>query len=255
MSVYVIVYTDGTVKSLSEPWSKVAPQVQGVKGIAGYKKFPTIESSRGWVKHKLDFLASTKNVTKNQNIQLTSDNKDKFIVFVDGGSLGMGGELFIGAWAICWKASNGTYLVRTGAEINKTNNQMEITAIKQALSYAHKNNYSEIEIYTDSQYCRNAIMDKTQLVTWIAESKQIKNRRLWEEIYYLLNQFKKYTVNHVRAHTGIEMNEIVDSVCTNQMYKYIREVPTINKYLGRYLKEDETVPHNTLIHQEELIID
>jgi len=107
----------------------------------------------------------------------------------------------------------GVYI--KGEEINlsrnledTTNNQMEMTAVIEALKYYKTR--QNITIYSDSIYVIKGITE------WISgwkkkDWKKVKNKDLWVEIDRL-NQFHNVSWKHVPAHSGVEGNEIADKL-------------------------------------------
>ena len=111
------------------------------------------------------------------------------------------------------KGVGGVYIKDKEIKLNgnskdTTNNQMEMTAVIEALKYYKTK--QNITIYSDSIYVIKGITE------WISgwkkkDWKKIKNKDLWVEIDRL-NQFHNVSWKHVSAHSGIEGNEIADKL-------------------------------------------
>lgn len=98
----------------------------------------------------------------------------------------------------------------SGAEINTTNNRMEITAAIESLKIIKIS--SKIDIYTDSIYLKNGI------TIWISKwlnnnwnNGKVKNVDLWLELYNLTN---KHDIkwHWVKGHSGDLYNELADKL-------------------------------------------
>jgi ribonuclease HI len=110
-----------------------------------------------------------------------------------------------GGWGVYIKDKK---IKLSGNTTNTTNNQMEMTAVIEALKYFKTK--QNITIYSDSIYIIKGITE------WIEgwkkkDWKKVKNKDFWLEIDRL-NQFHIITWKHVSAHSGIEGNEIADKL-------------------------------------------
>jgi ribonuclease HI len=141
--------------------------------------------------------------------------KSEIIVFTDGSSRGNPGP---GGWGTMVSFDNKVVELG-GFEDETTNNRMEMSAAREALSYLHE--YSSpsepITIHTDSKYLIDGI---TKWVFgwskngWITtQKKEVENRDLWEALM-LLVKGKKITWKHVDGHSGIPANERCDEIAT-----------------------------------------
>ena len=145
------------------------------------------------------------------------------IVYTDGGCSGNPGP---GGWAYVIVEGDRT-MKGSGAMANTTNNQMELTAVIEALGRISAEPAlagSEVEVFTDSQYVRNGI---TQwIVRWekngwkTAGKKPVKNRELWQRLR-ALEQRLRVSWNWVTAHRGIELNELVDSMVQQEIARLV----------------------------------
>ena len=128
-------------------------------------------------------------------------------IFTDGACRGNPGP---GGWAALLR-SQGVEKMFSGAELETTNNQMELMAAIQGLEAL--NRASIVVLTTDSQYVRQGI---TQWIHgwkrngWKTSQKQpVKNKTLWQR---LDDAVEKHTVewHWVKGHSGHEENERVD---------------------------------------------
>lgn len=101
------------------------------------------------------------------------------------------------------------YLRVCGQQKETTNNRMELTAVIKALEFIIDSNLEEKEftLNTDSMYVIGGLF-----LNWQENS----NFDLWEKVTDLLDEFvargKKLTYNHVKGHSGIPENELVDQL-------------------------------------------
>ena len=128
-------------------------------------------------------------------------------IFTDGACRGNPGP---GGWAALLR-SQGVEKMLSGAELETTNNQMELMAAIQGLEAL--NRASIVVLTTDSQYVRQGI---TQWIHgwkrngWKTSQKQpVKNKTLWQRLDHAV---EKHTVewHWVKGHSGHEENERVD---------------------------------------------
>ena len=128
-------------------------------------------------------------------------------IFTDGACRGNPGP---GGWAALLR-SQGVEKMLSGAELETTNNQMELMAAIQGLEAL--NRASIVVLTTDSQYVRQGI---TQWIHgwkqngWKTSQKQpVKNKTLWQR---LDDAVEKHSVewHWVKGHSGHEENERVD---------------------------------------------
>ncbi len=130
-------------------------------------------------------------------------------IYCDGSAIGNPGP---GGWGAV-VADKARVKEIGGHETHTTNNKMELTASIQGLKAirAHAN----ITVHTDSQYVINGITKWVQgwaRNNWQTSQKtEVLNKELWQELVKVAG---KHTVTwkHVRAHTGIALNERVDMV-------------------------------------------
>lgn len=141
-------------------------------------------------------------------------------IYTDGASRGNPGKGGWGAVLIYGEHQKTFY----GYEALATNNQMELTAVIQALQQLKEK--CEVTIYTDSKYVAQGITE--WLPTWKKKSwknsanKPVKNQELWQQLDKLT---EKHTIHWlwVRGHSGNHGNELADQLA-NQAIDEQREL-------------------------------
>jgi len=109
----------------------------------------------------------------------------------------------------------------SGHAAESTNNRMELTALLEGLKMLKRP--CTVRVITDSQYLRQAFVDKWvlnwQRNGWKTASKQpVKNQDLWEA---LIEQAKIHALGFcwVKGHSGHELNERVDRKAVEERLK------------------------------------
>lgn len=115
----------------------------------------------------------------------------------------------------------------SGAELQTTNNRMEVTAVIEGLKrlkYPCK-----VEVYSDSAYTVNAYTNG-----WIygwkrngwkkADGKPVLNVDLWEELYKL-TQVHEVSFIKVAGHADNELNNRCDKLATGAIAEYRKQYP------------------------------
>ncbi len=162
--------------------------------------------------------------------KIDAQSPETVVVFSDGSCYPNDGT-GNGGWAFrC--AYKGKVTLRWGPCSRTSNNEMELTAILRCLQYVpagEKHDYPFV-IYTDSQYCLNAL---TRWVHgWIEEGwltangSPVKNREIIEEAFNLTRlhtRYREFAIRWVRGHSGIPENEVVD-----QQANHARHTKTTN---------------------------
>lgn len=146
-------------------------------------------------------------------------------IYTDGACSKNGQVGAVGGWAyvavLCAPNGgdplDGTILKQEYGRVEgATNQQMEITAVINAVKCANKHpQFFYYSIYSDSAYCINAIndgwIDNWRSNGWLTSKKEpVKNRELWEELYSLYSTNSKLVFQKVKGHSGNKWNEIVD---------------------------------------------
>lgn len=139
------------------------------------------------------------------------DQTDIVEIWTDGGCKPNPGP---GGWAAILRY-RGAERELTGAELQTTNNRMELTAAAEALEALKRP--CRVVLHTDSEYLKNGI---TRWHTgWVrkgwknASGDPVANMDLWRRI---LDAAKPYQIEWkwVRGHSGDPMNERCDVLAT-----------------------------------------
>ncbi len=130
-------------------------------------------------------------------------------IYTDGACKGNPGP---GGWGVLLRC-NGQEKRLKGAERLTTNNRMELMAAIQALEALSRS--CEIDLYTDSQYVRQGMME------WISGWKKkgwrnskkepVKNVDLWQRLD-ALSQNHQIKWHWVKGHSGHPENDLVDAL-------------------------------------------
>ena len=133
-------------------------------------------------------------------------------IFTDGSSLGNPGS---GGWCAILRYKNNEKILKGGKALT-TNNQMELTAVIEALKALKEP--CEVTIFTDSEYVLKSAT--TWIHNWIKKSfKGVKNVELWKEY---LEVSKKHKINFqwVKGHSGHIENEKCDEIAKQEALRY-----------------------------------
>ncbi len=128
-------------------------------------------------------------------------------IYVDGACRGNPGP---GGWGVLLRYQ-GVDKELSGAELNTTNNQMELMAAIQGLNALSRS--CNIVIYTDSMYVKNGITEwlpNWQKRAWKnAANKPVKNQALWQQLEAAA---KRHTIDWrwVKGHSDHPENDRVD---------------------------------------------
>ena len=143
-----------------------------------------------------------------------------YVVYTDGSCLGNPGA---GGWAaVVISRETGEVAELAGGAPHTTNNRMELIAAIAALRALKAG--SEIELFTDSQYLRNAF-EKGWLRNWkrrgwqTAAKTPVLNQDLWLELDDLMMRHE-VKFNWVRGHDGDHFNERCDRLARAQATKF-----------------------------------
>jgi ribonuclease HI len=130
-------------------------------------------------------------------------------IFTDGACRGNPGP---GGWAALLVAGKERKEV-CGAEINTTNNRMELTAVIEALGALKRR--CAVKLYTDSKYVLQGCTE--WLPGWksrgwrTAAREPVKNQDLWEQLDAAAAA-QNIEWHWVRGHSGHDGNEYVDQL-------------------------------------------
>ena len=115
----------------------------------------------------------------------------------------------------------------SGAEVQTTNNRMEVTAVivgLKLLKYPCK-----VEVYSDSAYTVNAFTNGW-IYAWRksgwkkADGKGVLNADLWEELY-ALTQTHEVTFHKVAGHADNELNNRCDELARTAITQLRKSLP------------------------------
>jgi len=145
----------------------------------------------------------------------------KFKAYTDGACSGNPG---VGGWGAVLLAEKNSEIVKrkeiSGGVVDTTNNQMELMAAIETLKALKK--FTEICIITDSNYVKKGITE--WLPSWkknnwkTSSKKEVKNRKLWEELEELVNR-NKVDWLWVKGHAGNIENERADFLAREEINK------------------------------------
>ena len=145
----------------------------------------------------------------------------KFKAYTDGACSGNPG---VGGWGAVLLAEKNNKIIKrkeiSGGVVDTTNNQMELVAAIETLKALKK--YTEICIITDSNYVKKGITE--WLPSWkknnwkTSSKKEVKNRKLWEELEELVNR-NKVDWLWVKGHAGNIENERADFLAREEINK------------------------------------
>ena len=145
------------------------------------------------------------------------------VVFTDGSIIDNGGENALGSWAFSFTYKDN-YYEEYGIIKNSTSNISELTAIMKSLQKI-KDKTVPVMLYSDSQYCVNAITKWRQ--SWenknfrTSTGDPVKNKELIQNIYKEVDKFRDIGFQWVRGHNGNVRNERVDELCTFARTQYL----------------------------------
>mgnify|MGYP001451229024 FL=1 len=145
----------------------------------------------------------------------------KFKAYTDGACSGNPG---VGGWGAVLLAEKNNKIIKrkeiSGGLVDTTNNQMELIAAIETLKALKK--FTEICIVTDSNYVKKGITE--WLPSWkknnwkTSSKKDVKNRKLWEELEELVNK-NKVDWLWVKGHAGNIENERADFLAREEINK------------------------------------
>jgi len=135
-------------------------------------------------------------------------------IYTDGACKGNPGK---GSWAavLLLEKENGKIEKEIyGVQPHTTNNQMELTAVVEALQCLKQP--CKVTLYSDSAYVVNAFQQhwimNWQRNGWKTKTKEpVKNRELWETLLDLCDRHD-VTFAKVKGHAGVHYNERVDEL-------------------------------------------
>lgn len=130
---------------------------------------------------------------------------EKIIIYTDGSALDNGNENSRCGWA-CKLIYKGAAIMKSGHDIGKTNNQMEMIAVLQAMKSV-KDKTIPVVVYSDSKYVVETMNGKYNIK---------KNIDLWKRLITERKQFSDITFEWVKGHAKDEHNNDVDRMATGE---------------------------------------
>ena len=139
------------------------------------------------------------------------------VVFADGAAKGNPGP---GGWGAVIVTPDGHVTELGGGVAHTTNNQMELTAVIEALKCL-RSTTGPLAVYTDSTYVIRGISQ--WIKAWrrrgwkTAEGTPVLNREYWEalsELVMVRGRGGHIAWHYVRGHTGVPGNERVDEIAS-----------------------------------------
>jgi len=131
-------------------------------------------------------------------------------IYTDGACLNNPGT---GGYCALLKYPNRKQRLVKGAELDTTNNRMELKAIIEAIKALPRGIY-KIEVYSDSMITVRGINE--WLPKWVSQSfKKTKNVDLWQE-YLNVSRPHQVKARWVKAHNGHPENELCDKLAREE---------------------------------------
>lgn len=138
---------------------------------------------------------------------------EKVIIYTDGACSGNPGP---GGWgAILMYQGNRKEI--SGGKKNTTNNEMELTAVIEALKMLKFP--CQVDLYSDSAYVVNAFL-QNWIGNWVknnwktSNKEPVKNQKLWKELYELTKTHEVKFIK-VKGHSDNEFNNRCDELARN----------------------------------------
>lgn len=121
------------------------------------------------------------------------------------------------------------HIIKSGAKSDTTNNEMELTAIREAVQWSIEND-TPVVIKSDSQYAIKSIAEWSQNWRWNEEQQQyfkkngdkVKNSSLIREIKVLIENAPEIAFEYVKGHDTDTLNNFADCIA-NEMRKQREE--------------------------------
>lgn len=165
---------------------------------------------------------------------------EKIKIFTDGAAKGNPGPGGYGAVFLL-----GDKVLEMGARKDlTTNNEMELTAVVEALKNL-PDETEEVEIYSDSSYVIEGAT--SWIFGWVKNGWKTKtgsdvfHREVWEELFKLLQKVK-VNWHKVPGHVGIIGNERADKIASD--FGERREVKLYDGFKGDYGYDIENVQYD-----------
>ncbi|MDR3240999.1 MAG: ribonuclease H family protein [Lactobacillaceae bacterium] len=213
----------------TKPWSEVQKYTQ-TKPAPKYKGFTTRGEAEKWF---ADATGASGNLSHAYETAYEGEFKwqaERYYMFTDGGSRNTGNvagghvkETDKAAWAIAvYRGDNPHQPVFSdaGAFFGKTNNEMEIFALINALKQALKVK-EKVVIVSDSKYVLDTATDwmyNWQAAGWRKKNGEIANLAAWQMVYDLIQQqAERLSLIWVKGHATSAGNVLVDELLNEAM--------------------------------------
>ena len=142
---------------------------------------------------------------------------EKVTIYTDGACSGNPGP---GGWgAILMYQENKKEI--SGGKKNTTNNEMELTAVIEALKLLKFP--CQVDLYSDSAYVVNAFL-QNWIGNWVknnwktSSKEPVKNQELWKQLYDLTKTHQVKFIK-VKGHSDNEFNNRCDELARNAIDK------------------------------------
>lgn len=185
-----------------------------------------------------NFTAEKKNTKpKIEKKVIAHTGENKIDIYCDGACSNNPGKS--GSGIAVYKNSQEPILLHGKYLERGTNNTAELQALFKALQIAanNKNNFN-VTIYSDSKYsidCISTWAYSWKSKNWTKKSGEIKNLEIIKEAHNLFDEIKdKITLKHVKAHAGIEGNELADRMA---MYTLSAKNDEFEEYKYKSIQE------------------
>lgn len=155
-----------------------------------------------------DFEELEQQILKSQEKEVKKVNK--ITVYTDGSSLGNGSPDSGCGWA-CKLIYRGHEKVKSGGDVGKTNNYMEMTAVLMAMRNI-TNKSIPVEVFSDSKYVVETLNGNYAVK---------KNVELWKEIIEEMSSFSDIKFFWVKGHDKNQHNNDVDKAAVEESKKAI----------------------------------
>jgi ribonuclease HI len=193
---------------MSDSGAKKKRTKKAAGGAAGGDGVASPEAAAAGAKHAKPTEAKPGEIV---DVEQANAARPRVELYTDGACSGNPGP---GGWAFVLKhPASGSVKERFGAELDTTNNRMELMAAIEGLRALKAS--SSVDLYSDSQYVLNGLkewMDAWKGRGWrTADKKPVKNRELWEILDDLRS---KHTIRFhwVRGHSEHPENERCDEL-------------------------------------------
>ena len=141
---------------------------------------------------------------------------DKIVIYTDGSAKGNGSQDSACGWAYKIIFNDGHVEMDSGGDKGKTNNQMEMIAVLNAMKAVKED--VPIEIYSDSKYVIETLNGNFSIK---------KNLGLWREIMAERSRFKDIKFIWIKGHEKNLNNIEVDRAAVKEAMKIESEKRTL----------------------------